>query len=152
MAEIPKKRFHEQEILDKISKLTDDPKNIIEKTVNILKDIPHYHWVGIYLVEDDTLVLRYYIGKTTEHTRIKIGQGICGAAVEEERTIVVSDVKSDERYIACSAETQSEIVVPIWSHDKIVGEIDIDSDIPDAFNSEDERMLKQIAIILGDYM
>ncbi|MHA2401296.1 MAG: GAF domain-containing protein [Promethearchaeota archaeon] len=152
MAKILKKRFNEDEILDKISKLADDPENIIEKTVNILKDVSHYHWIGIYLVEDDTLVLRYYIGKPTEHTRIKIGSGICGAAVAEERIIVVSDVKSDDRYIACSAETRSEIVVPIWSSHKIIGEIDIDSDIPDAFNFEDEHMLKQIANILGDHI
>jgi GAF domain-containing protein len=152
MAKIPEKRFNKEEILDKISKLAEDPEHIIEKTVNILKDIPHYHWVGIYLLEDDTLVLRYYIGKPTEHTRIKIGQGICGAAVEEERTIVVSDVTSDDRYIACSTETKSEIVVPIWSSHKIIGELDIDSDIPDAFNFEDEHMLKQIANILGDHI
>ena len=152
MPKVTEKRFNEEEILDKISKLIDDSENIIEKTVNILKDIPHYHWVGIYLVEDDTLVLRYYIGKPTEHTRIKIGQGICGAAVEEERSIVVPDVRTDDRYIACSAETRSEIVVPIWSSHKIIGELDIDSDIPNAFNFEDEHMLKQIANILGDHI
>ena len=73
MPKVPEKRFNEEEVLDKISKLVDDPENFIEKTVNILKDIPHYHWIGIYLVEDDTLVLRYHIGKPTEHTRIKIG-------------------------------------------------------------------------------
>lgn len=152
MPKIPEKKFNEEEILDKIAKLVDDSENIIEKTVNILTEIPHYHWVGIYLVEDDTLVLKYYIGKPTEHTRIKIGQGICGAAVAEERIIIVSDVRDDDRYIACSAETKSEIVVPIWASHKIIGEIDIDSDIPDAFNFEDEQMLKQIANILGDHI
>jgi GAF domain-containing protein len=150
MSNKPESRFNERKIVDNILRAIEDNENIIVKTVEILKEIPHYHWVGIYLVKDDELVLSHYIGKTTEHTKIKIGQGICGAAVVDEHTIVVPDVLSDDRYIACSEETRSEIVVPIFSSGKIIGEIDIDSDVPDAFDSDDSRMLERVAQILGD--
>lgn len=143
-------RFKEGEIIDKILKAIERNDNIIVKTVEILKEIPHYHWVGIYLVKGDELVLGHYMGKPTEHTKIKIGQGICGAAVVDEHTIIVPDVSCDNRYIACSKQTRSEIVVPIFSFGKIIGEIDIDSDVPDAFDSDDSRMLERIAQILGD--
>lgn len=143
-------RFNEGEIIDKILRANERNEDMIIRTVEILKEIPHYHWVGIYLVRGDELVLSHYIGKPTEHTKIKIGQGICGAAVVDEHTIVVPDVSCDRRYIACSKETRSEIVVPIFSSGKIIGEIDIDSDVPDAFDSDDSRMLERVAQILGD--
>ena len=147
-----KSLFNEEVIIDKILSLLEKGENVIEKTVEILKEVPHYHWVGIYLVEEDSLVLKYYIGKSTEHAKIKIGQGICGAAVVDEHTIIVPDVNADNRYIACSAETRSEIVVPIWASGVIVGEIDIDSDIPDAFDHQDKQMLERVASILGDVL
>jgi GAF domain-containing protein len=147
-----KPRMNEKEIIDKIMSILDEGEEVIEKTVAVLKEIPHYHWVGIYMVDDDMLVLKYYIGKPTEHTRIKIGQGICGAAVVDEHTIIIPDVCSDDRYIACSAETRSEIVVPIWASGKIIGEIDIDSDLPDAFDDRDRQMLERVASILGDIL
>lgn len=147
---MPKKRFETQEIIDRILKSIENSGNVIERTVEILKEIQHYTWVGIYLVEGEYLVLKHYQGRPTEHARIKIGEGICGAAVVDEQTIIVSDVRSDCRYIACSAETKSEIVVPIWSPGRISGEIDIDSDLPNAFDSEDQRMLEMVADIIGD--
>src|SRR5881628_1707933 len=94
---------------------------------------PHYSWVGIYLLEGDELVLGPYVGKPSPHTRIPLGRGICGAAAAERATIVVDDVNSDPRYLACSIETQSEIVVPIMRGRTVLGEIDIDSDARAAF-------------------
>ena len=73
----------------------------------------HYHWVGVYLLEGDTLVLHTQVGAPTPHVRIPVSQGLCGAAVRERRTIVVDDVREDPRYLACSLATRSEIVVPI---------------------------------------
>jgi GAF domain-containing protein len=144
------KRFEIRKIIDKILKSIENNENVIERTVEILKEIQNYNWVGIYLVEGEDLVLKHFLGKPTEHTKIKVGHGICGAAVVDEQTIIVDDVASDDRYIACSAETKSEIVIPIWSSDRIIGEIDIDSDIPCAFDSEDQRMLEMVADIIGD--
>jgi L-methionine (R)-S-oxide reductase len=146
------KRFETRKIIDKILKSIENNENVVERTVEILKEITTYDWVGIYLVEGDDLVLNYFLGKPTEHKRIKVKQGICGAALVDEKTIIVPDVASDDRYIACSAETKSEIVVLIWSSDRIIGEIDIDSDLPCAFDSEDQRMLEMVADIIGDFV
>ncbi|UCG68560.1 MAG: GAF domain-containing protein [Thermoplasmata archaeon] len=150
MGKLAEKRLDERQIIDKILAEVEKNGNILEKTVEILKGVNHYTWVGIYLIEGEELVLTHFLGKPTEHTRIKLGQGICGAAVVDKKTIIVPDVKSDERYIACSAETESEIVVPIWSVDRIIGEIDIDSDYPCAFDEEDMKLLEMVADILGD--
>lgn len=112
-----------------------------------------YHWVGIYLLDPTGKHLElfpYYIGRETPHTRIPIDKGLCGAAAREGKILNVPDVHSDPRYIACSAETSSEIVVPIKSPDgKVLGEIDIDSDLPAAFSREDEEWLESIAQQIG---
>ena len=142
----------EQGIIDRLLEVLEGGSDIIERTVGILKTVPHYAWVGIYMLDEDDLVLRYYVGRPTEHVRIKVGQGICGAAVVDEHTIIVPNVCEDDRYIACSQETQSEIVVPIWSGGQIIGEIDIDSDLPDAFGEDDKRLLERVAVVLGDVL
>lgn len=143
-------RFNMREIIDQLLIAAENNENVVEKTVEVLKSISHYTWVGIYLVEGEYLVLKHYIGRPTEHTKIRIGQGICGAAIVDKHTIIVPNVSSDARYIVCSEETKSEIVVPIWSKDRIIGEIDIDSDILDAFHEDDRVMLEKVADILGD--
>ena len=147
-----KKGLDEQGIMDSLRDVIDGGSAVIERTVEILKTVPHYTWVGIYMLEEDDLVLRYYIGRPTEHVRIKVGQGICGAAVLDEHTIIVPNVCDDDRYIACSRETKSEIVVPIWSGGRIIGEIDIDSDLSDAFNKDDKKLLERVAMVLGDVL
>lgn len=129
-----------------------DAKNRLPfETVRLLKDnCPHYDWVGIYNLEStDELVLGPFLGKPSPHTRIKVGDGICGAAVREENTIIVDDVNSDPRYLACSIETKSEIVVPIFKAGKVVGELDIDSHTPAAFTDEDRRFLEEVCWILA---
>lgn len=111
-----------------------------------------YHWVGIYIKRGDVLELYpYYIGRPTPHVRIPISEGICGAAVREGITINVPDVNSDPRYLACSVFTRSEIVVPIYNKKgEIVGEIDIDSDRPRAFDEDDRVFLEGIAKEIGE--
>src|SRR3954470_21342170 len=123
-----------------------DPDIAIERVVAILKrERPHYTWVGIYLLEGDELVLGPFVGKPSPHTRIPIGRGICGAAVQQRQTIVVDDVNADARYLACSLETKSEIVVPIMNGTRVLGEIDIDSDHPPAFGPADTALLESVA-------
>ena len=107
--------------------------------------VPHYTWVGIYLLDGNELVLGPFVGKPSPHTRIPLGRGICGAAAAEKETIIVDDVNADPRYLACSLETKSEIVVPIMSGTDVLGEIDIDSDQPAAFGPADRRMLEDVA-------
>ena len=126
-----------------------DSQRLMERVVEILKrEMPHYSWVGIYLLDGNELVLGPFLGKPSPHTRIPIGSGICGAAARERETIVVDDVNADSRYLACSLETKSEIVVPILSGGRVLGEIDIDSDQPAAFGPEDRRLLESVAALL----
>jgi L-methionine (R)-S-oxide reductase len=126
--------------------------SLMAQTVELLRrECRHYQWVGVYLLEGETLVLGPYVGKPTPHTRIPLNQGICGAAASTGRTIVVDDVNSDPRYLACSLETRSEIVVPIrrLTDGKILGEIDIDSDTPAAFTDDDRSLVEAVAEILA---
>ena len=99
-----------------------------------------YNWVGFYMLEPGAkppmLVLGAFEGAMTPHTRIPLNQGICGAAASSGQTVVVDDVSKDPRYLACSLETKSEIVVPVFVHGKVVGELDIDSHFPAAFTPE----------------
>jgi putative methionine-R-sulfoxide reductase with GAF domain len=123
---------------------------IMAATVSLLaRERPHYNWVGIYLLEGDTLVLGPYVGKPTEHVRIPLNRGICGAAASTRKTVIVDDVNADPRYLACSLETRSEIVVPIVRDGRVLGEIDIDSDTPAAFTVEDQKLLESVAEILA---
>jgi GAF domain-containing protein len=118
----------------------------MDDTVRLLKErLPHYTWAGIYLLEGDELVLGPYLGKPSPHTRIPLNRGIGGAAASEKATIIVDDVNSDPRYLACSIETRSEIVVPIMRGDRVLGEIDVDSDAVAAFGDTDRQLLETVA-------
>jgi GAF domain-containing protein len=128
-----------------------NPESAMKQAVRLLKDaIPYYSWVGVYLLDGNELVLGPFVGKPSPHTRIPLGRGICGAAAAEKATIVVDDVNSDSRYLACSVETKSEIVVPIMEDGEVLGEIDIDSDTPAAFGDADRRLLEQVAALLAE--
>jgi L-methionine (R)-S-oxide reductase len=123
---------------------------VLGEAVRILKqEREHYDWTGIYLLEGDTLVLHNYIGKPTDHTRIPVGQGVCGTAVAERANQIVGDVTTLDNYLACSLETRAEIVVLIRRGDLIFGQIDIDSDRPNAFTEEDESLLSRVADLLA---
>jgi GAF domain-containing protein len=127
-----------------------DAAGAMTRAVEVLKQaIPYYSWVGIYLVDGGELVLGPFLGKPSPHTRIPLGRGICGAAATEKRTIVVDDVNADPRYLACSIETKSEIVVPIMRGTRVLGEIDIDSDRPAAFGPADRTLLEGVAALLA---
>ena len=128
-----------------------DANSALQQAVRLLKDaVPYYTWVGIYLGDGDELALGPFIGKPSPHARIPLGQGICGAAASEKATIVVDDVNADPRYLACSLETKSEIVVPIMQDGAVFGEIDIDSDRAAAFGPGDRALLEPIAALLAE--
>jgi L-methionine (R)-S-oxide reductase len=115
-----------------------------------------YNWVGFYLLEPGALppvlVLGAFEGAMTPHTRIPLNQGICGAAASSGQTVVVDDVDKDPRYLACSLETKSEIVVPVFAHGKVVGELDIDSHFPAAFTREHQEFVQHCAALVGKKM
>ena len=137
--------------LNEVASQPDAAKRLLFEAVNLLKhNFEHYDWVGIYSLESaDELVLGPFLGKPSPHTRIKTDSGICGAAVREEQTIIIDDVNADPRYLACSLETKSEIVVPIFKGETVVGEIDIDSHKHAAFTEADRKLLEEIAAILS---
>ena len=127
-----------------------DAQRAMESTVQLLsKHLPFYTWSGIYLLDGNELVLGPFVGKPSPHTRIPLGRGICGAAAAEKATIIVDDVNADPRYLACSLETRSEIVVPIMRDGQVLGELDIDSDTRAAFGGNDRALLEQVAAILA---
>ncbi|MGA7558980.1 MAG: GAF domain-containing protein [Terriglobales bacterium] len=121
-------------------------------TVLLNKEMLKYNWVGFYMLEtgaDPMLVLGHYQGAMTPHTRISLHQGICGAAASSGKTVVVDDVTKDTRYLACSLETKSEIVVPVFVRGKVAGELDIDSHFPAAFGSDDRELVEYCAQLVG---
>ena len=127
--------------------------DVLRNVVEALHDrFEHYSWVGIYLVEGDDLVLGPWKGpEATEHVRIPVGQGVCGAAAASGETEIVDDVNADPRYVACFPSTRSEIVVPISYERRVVGEIDIDSDRPAAFTDDDRALLENVAELIAPH-
>ena len=127
------------------------PEDVQSRVViSLHNNFPHYNWTGIYRLEGENLVLGPFQGKPTVHTSIPIGKGVCGAAAVSRRTEVVPDVEADARYLACSLETRSEIVVPVIKGGAFWGEVDIDSDRPDAFGPDDVEFLESVAHLLSE--
>jgi L-methionine (R)-S-oxide reductase len=120
-----------------------------QAVATLKEQMPDYSWVGIYLMDGQELVLGPYRGKPSPHTRIPLNQGICGAAASHKETIIVDDVDAGPRYLACSLETRSEIVVPIMRGNDVLGEIDIDSDKKAAFGPADRELLEAVAALLS---
>jgi L-methionine (R)-S-oxide reductase len=142
-----------QEAVDRILDRGGADAQVLQEVVDVLHDrVDHYSWIGIYLVDGDDLVLGPWKGpQATEHVRIPVGQGVCGAAAASGETEVVDDVNADPRYLACFASTRSEIVVPVAHDGTVVGEIDIDSDQPAAFGDADRAFLERIALQIAPY-
>ena len=110
---------------------------------------PPYTSVYLYMLHDNDLVLEAYAGRETEHTRIPVGTGVCGTAVASGEDQNVPDVTAVGNYIACNAWTRSELVVLIRRGNTILGQIDVDSDVPDPFTPDEEAAVKQVADALG---
>jgi L-methionine (R)-S-oxide reductase len=143
------------EALDRIRLLVEGggPDAVREVVVFLKESFPWYSWVGVYVVRGTMLELGPWIGlAATEHTRIPVGTGVCGAAARSGKTEIVGDVRRDPRYLSCFVSTRSEIVVPILHETRVVGEIDIDSDRLDAFSLEDKRFLEKVAAMLAPFI
>src|SRR5512146_2481741 len=132
--------------LENIASTSTNATELMTRVVEKLNDaMLKYNWVGFYMMEQEpgaerVLVLGPFVGAMTPHTRILLNQGICGAAASTGKTVVVDDVNSDPRYLACSLETKSEIVVPVFAKGVVMGELDIDSHFPAAFGPEDREI------------
>ncbi|MCI4362724.1 MAG: GAF domain-containing protein [Thermoplasmata archaeon] len=119
----------------------------LTEVCRFLRDsFPHFTWVGVYRLEGETLLLDGWDGeRATEHVRIPLGQGLCGRAAREDRTVIVGDVQSDPEYLACFLDTRSEIVVPVHAEGRVVGEIDVDGRLANAYDASDDRFLSEVA-------
>jgi L-methionine (R)-S-oxide reductase len=141
--------------LAQLAREATSPQDLMSRMVKLLHQrMLKYNWVGFYMVDHQPgqpamLALGDFQGAMTPHTRIPLHQGICGAAASTGKTVVVDDVNQDPRYLACSLETKSEIVVPVFAHGKVVGELDIDSHFPAAFKDEDRALVEYCASLVG---
>jgi L-methionine (R)-S-oxide reductase len=108
-----------------------------------------YTSVYLYMLHGNELVLEAFAGRETDHTRIPVGTGVCGTAVASGLDQNVPDVSAVGNYLACNTWTRSELVVLIRRGSTILGQIDVDSDVPDPFTAEEEAAVKQIADALG---
>jgi L-methionine (R)-S-oxide reductase len=149
-----------EEVRNEVTELAQAVPGAQEFMQTMVKLLHHrmlkYNWVGFYLLEPGAkppmLVLGAFEGAMTPHTRIPLNEGICGAAASSGQTVVVDDVSKDPRYLACSLETKSEIVVPVFVHGKVVGELDIDSHFAAAFTSEHQDLVQHCAKLAGKKM
>ena len=112
---------------------------------------PPYTSVYMYMLNGpgDALTLESYVGRETEHSSIPVGRGLCGRAVTQRRDLTIPDVAAESSYLACNLETKSELIVLIRRHDEILGQIDIDSDVPDGFDDAELAAVKDVADALA---
>ena len=133
-------------LLPQIRELTRNERDLIADLANIsavLKQAFGFFWVGFYLIKESELVLGPFQGPVA-CTRIPLGKGVCGTAWKERRTIIVPDVEQFPGHIACSSESKSEIVVPLFNKGEIIGVLDIDSDQLNTFDETDAKYLEKI--------
>lgn len=142
-----------ERIIKKLLETQPSSTNLQDVVDFLYEGFEKYSWVGIYLVKGEVLVLGPWKGtQATEHTTIPIGTGVCGAAAKSGTTELVDDVSKDTRYLSCFLSTRSEIVVPIKKNTHILGEIDIDSDRPAAFDAHDAAFLEKVADMLSQHI
>jgi len=141
---------------DKLAARAANADALMNSIVSLLHEkLTRYNWVGFYMIDPNDanmLVLGPFRGSMTPHTRIPLNQGICGAAASSGKTVVVDNVNNDPRYLACSIETKSEIVVPVFAKGRVVGELDIDSHVHAAFGPDDRKLCEHAAQLLGKFI
>ena len=138
-------------LIPQIKSLIEDETDLIANLSNIcavLKYNMDFFWVGIYFVKDE-LIVGPYQGPVA-CTRIKIDEGVCGTAVKEQKTIIVDDVNKFPGHIACSPDSRSEIVIPIFKNRNIFAVLDIDSDKYSNFDDLDKKYLEMLAGLISN--
>ena len=139
-----------QSLLPQIAALIEGEPDLVANLANIaaaLKQQFGWWWVGFYLVKNDELVLGPFQGPIA-CTRIQKGRGVCGTAWQQAKSLIVPDVEKFPGHIACSSLSRSEIVVPIFNKQEVMGVLDVDSELLEFFDVIDEQYLKEIAGLL----
>ncbi len=141
-----------QQLLPQLEALISGEDDLIANLANIaaaLKQSMNFFWVGFYLAKtEDMLVLGPFQGPIA-CTRIPKGRGVCGAAFEQGKTILVPDVDAFPGHIACSSDSKSEIVLPVFKDGKVAMVLDVDSDQLNDFDSTDQHYLEQLMEIIS---
>jgi L-methionine (R)-S-oxide reductase len=135
-----------QSLIPQIEALVTGEPDLIANLANIcaaLKEQFKWFWVGFYLVKDNELVLGPFQGPVA-CTRIAYGKGVCGAAWQQQKILVVPDVEAFPGHIACSSLSKSEIVVPVFSDGHIVAVLDVDSEELEQFDEIDAKNLEAL--------
>lgn len=121
-------------------------KEVLQAAVELIHAFSEgFDWTGFYMMKGNVLEVGPYVGPETPHTRIELNAGICGAAASQKKSVVVDDVTGDPRFLACSPNTKSEIVVPLMDGENVIGEIDIDSNRRSFFTDDDRKMFEEVA-------
>ncbi len=139
------------EVLKIAESLVDREAGIIANMANLSALIHQtfgFWWTGFYLVKDKELVLGPFQGPVA-CTRIGYGKGVCGTAWKKQETVIVPDVEEFPGHIACSSESKSEIVVPVWKENAIIAVLDIDSENLNTFDESDKTFLEAICRLLA---
>jgi len=144
-----KPEFYRQ-LTQQLAALLDGERDFIANAANtsalLFQMMPDLNWAGFYLMKEGELVLGPFQGKTA-CVRIPVGRGVCGAAVEKRQSMLVEDVHAFPGHIACDAASRSELVVPIFRGDEVIGVIDLDSPIPSRFDADDQAGIERVAEI-----
>ena len=143
-----------ESLLPQVKALTEGEPDLIANLANItaaLKQVMDFFWVGIYLVKEKELVLGPFQGPVA-CTRIAFGKGVCGTAWQKGETIIVDDVKKFPGHIACSADSRSEIVVPVFKKNNVVAVLDVDSTSLSNFDDTDAHYLNRVCELIASLL
>lgn len=138
-------------LIPQINSLIEGENDLIANCANVcaaLKQTFHFFWIGFYFNKENQLVLGPFQGPIA-CTRIPYTKGVCGASYTQAKTIIVPDVDKFPGHIACSSDSKSEIVVPVFANDKIVAVLDVDSDTFDSFDEVDKKYLEKIVSLIS---
>jgi L-methionine (R)-S-oxide reductase len=140
-----------QSLIPQIEALISGENDLIANLANIsaaLKEQFNWFWVGFYMLKNNELVLGPFQGPVA-CTRIAKGKGVCGAAWEQARTLIVADVDDFPGHIACSSLSRSEIVVPLFHNDEVAGVLDVDSEHLSHFDETDKIYLEKLVNLIN---
>ncbi|MFI7168008.1 GAF domain-containing protein [Rhodococcoides fascians] len=139
-----------EQLTEQARGLVFEESNLIANAANlsalVYHALPEVNWVGFYLFDGTELVVGPFQGQPA-CVRIALSKGVCGAAATTRETQRVADVHAFPGHIACDANTRSEVVVPLYQGEKLIGVFDLDSPIPDRFDADDQAGLEAIAAV-----
>jgi L-methionine (R)-S-oxide reductase len=149
-AHIKNKKEKYESLIPQLKALVEGEEDIIANLANIMAALKYsmdFFWVGIYFVKGSELVLGPFQGPVA-CVRISKGKGVCGTAWQKNESIIVEDINEFPGHIACSAESKSEIVIPILKSGVVSGVLDVDSDKLAFFDVVDETYLKEVTALI----